>query len=85
MLRLIVLAVLLLVVFWLVSRWLVQTTPAPRRDAGSRPPPSPPEPLLRCSACGVRVPESRAVPAGQGGASRVCSEGCRRRAEARSA
>lgn len=36
------------------------------------------EELVRCTACGTRVPASRALPAGEAGP--VCSEACRGRA-----
>ncbi len=39
------------------------------------------ESLVRCAACGVRLPESRALPAparGRGGGAVFCSEDCRR-------
>lgn len=81
MLRFFALLLLALIFWMLLSRLLAYLAPAPPRDrrgAGARGVGRrPAEQLVRCAACGVRVPESRAL-AAAGGV--YCSPSCRRRA-----
>lgn len=88
MLRLLVLLLLALLIWMLLDRLLaLVASPAPRRRArpgddgrtgGGRGETRPAERLVRCGTCGVRVPESRVLPATAGAA--YCSEACRRQA-----
>lgn len=87
MLRLLALLVVALLIWMLLRRLFAYLLPAasPVRRTGRRSTaaPRPAERLLRCDACGVRVPESRALPKGAlpaGGAPVYCSEACRRQA-----
>lgn len=86
MLRLLALLLLALLIWMVLSRllaWLLPS-PAPRRRGGAAGAGShaggrrPVEKLLRCDACGVRVPESRVLVTA-GGGEVYCSESCRRR------
>jgi len=103
MLRLLVLVLLVLLIWVLLSAlltWLRATaaasrSPSARRNRGASGP-GPAERLLRCATCGVRVPESRALPAAHRGHAggdaawqagghaadgvAYCSEACRRQA-----
>jgi hypothetical protein len=93
MLRLLVLVLLVLLIWIFLSALLARlrialsapTPEARRRSARSAAGTSrSAEHLVRCSACGVRVPQSRALPApGARGATEgaaFCSEACRRQA-----
>lgn len=79
MLRLLVLALLLLLV-WRATMLLLERARlgAERQVRGTgRGTAADGEELVRCAACGTRVPASRAV---DGDAGRYCSEACRSRA-----
>ncbi|HMB53641.1 MAG TPA: PP0621 family protein [Thermoanaerobaculia bacterium] len=82
MLRYFALLLLALLIWMLLRRLFAYLLPAAppvrrtgRRSAGAA---RPAERLLRCEACGVRVPESRALSAG--GDAVYCSEACHRQA-----
>ncbi|HSK79622.1 MAG TPA: PP0621 family protein [Thermoanaerobaculia bacterium] len=45
---------------------------------GSRPPAVRTEEMVRCTACGIHVPSSRALKSAGGSADVFCSEDCRR-------
>ncbi|HSF42954.1 MAG TPA: PP0621 family protein [Thermoanaerobaculia bacterium] len=45
---------------------------------GSRPPAVRTEEMVRCTACGIHVPSSRALKSAGGGGDVFCSEDCRR-------
>jgi|GEM_PF-1335857 len=91
MTRLLVLILLAILIYLLVSALLRRLSAAAgiggarvgKGAPGQRPTASPTrgEALVRCAACGVRLPESRALPAsakGPGGGAVFCSEDCRR-------
>jgi len=95
MLRLLVLVLLVLLIWVLLSAlltWLrvaaAASRPASARRHQGASAPGPAERLLRCATCGVRVPESRALPAAHpphatghaAGGTAFCSEACRRQA-----
>ena len=92
LLALILLAILVyLLVSALVRRLSVAAGIQGRRRPGHRRPPGAGAPrgpargeaLVRCDACGLRLPESRALPAAAGrGGGVFCSEECRRRGRA---
>jgi hypothetical protein len=86
-LRLLALLVIALLIWMLLRRLLGYLLPAapPVRRTGRRSTgaPRPAERLLRCEACGVRVPESRALrgrTSTADGDAVYCSEACRRQA-----
>lgn len=85
MTRLLALAILILLVYLVLSAALERLKPPPpqRRSGGTGKTAGggPTEKLVRCPACGVRVPESRTVRGTQG--ERYCSEECRRHGPAR--
>jgi uncharacterized protein len=75
LLGLVVLAVLL----WVTLEAVVKRLGAAAARGSFPPPPSlkpPPEPLVRCAACGVYVPQVRAL-AGEEGLDFYCTEACR--------
>lgn len=81
MLRFLVLALLVLVLWRATMLLLGRLGAAPERQVrGRRGGPAsaaPGEELVRCAACGTRVPVSRAIAASAGS---FCSEACRRAA-----
>jgi hypothetical protein len=85
MLRLLVLALVVVVLLLLLEAFLRRLRAAfgvPRRAAGGAVPGAAPQRsldrLVACAACGVRIPERRALPAQAGSDRFYCSETCRR-------
>jgi len=81
MLRFLAFLVVILLLWMLLSALLERLRRA-ARSTGQQDRPggagaAPVEHLVRCETCGVRVPQSRALPAPGGGA--FCSEACRQR------
>jgi hypothetical protein len=79
-LRFLVLALLVLLLWRATTLLLGRLGAGPERQVRGRrggPAKAPGEELLRCAACGTRVPASRAIAASAGS---FCSEACRRSA-----
>lgn len=92
MLRLLILVALVLLV-WMILDAAVRRvagaagrggTPGARTGPGRPPVPPAADRLIACATCGVRVPERRALAAGDGSGGAYCSEACRRAAAAAS-
>jgi len=95
MLRLLAIAALA-ILFWLLLDWVLNRTmralgiePSGRGGSGARRPPragasaqKEAEALVRCPACGIYVPASRALPVSRSSGLVACSEECRERLRA---
>ncbi len=82
-LRFLEIALLVAILWRLVARDVAagfrsrsRSAPPKEGSAGSFPPNSAPEPLLRCATCGVLVPASRAWRAPEGEGVSYCSRRC---------
>lgn len=89
MVRLLIL-VLIAILLWVLLERLLEKLAAGLRSSAGRsargaggPRQRSPEALVRCDACGVYVPRSRAIPASAGHAGTFCSEACRRASQSR--